>query len=1415
MNLPRLTLLPFVLGLGLALSPITGFSAEAPPAAASAVVSLFDGKTLTGWEGDAKIWRIEDGVITGGSLSETVKRNEFLATTREYGNFIVRFKIKLTGSEGFLNSGFQIRSQRVPGDSEMAGYQCDFGDPTWWGCIYDESRRNKLMAQSDMKALEPVLKRNDWNDYVIRADGARITTWINGVMGVDYTEGDPSIVQTGHMGIQVHGGGKALVQVKDISIEELPPTPRREGAAEPKKSAKVSPLAPADERAAFSLAPGLEMELVVEEDLDKGYGKFVAVQFDQRGRLWTMTAREYPVDANENPGAADALYASKGQDRILIYDIENRGENGQPATFAKEPAVFADGLAIPLGILPYKNGCYTLHGHDIIYLRDENGDGKADKTETILTGFGVQDSHLFPHQFTRAPGGWLWLAQGAFNYSKVAGPDGKIIQFDQTRMAKFRPDGGQFTITSNGPCNIWGLSMNGEGETFIQEANDFGYPVMPFHEYGNYPGCSNAQWKSYAPEFPNLADFRMGGTGLSGLALTDASGSFPAEWSDVMLVANPIINRIQAIRMHRNGDGWRLERLPDVVASGDEWFRPVAMTLGPDGCVYIVDWYNKIISHNEVARNHPDRDKKRGRIWRLKGAAQKGFGVPDFTKMADADLVAKLGSPGVGQSHMAWQTLSDRAPLAPATTAALEAKIQEPSPAKTGSPYPDAARIQAWWTLRGAGVESPASLLVMTKSPSRNVRREAAASAASAALELIRDPDFEVRCTSINTLGASLTTSAPQAGAPDAVLAAMVGAAGPALAEPSRPSSQSGRAIRDGAAYQREFERYLVRMFLESQPTRVTAFLDAGASLPPENLMVASLSLPAAQSAPRVARLLASLQRGPSDEEILRLAEAPADPMVQTALVALVRKPEGLEALLRQKTKFDARSMAPLLTDAARDLLKSNPALALKTITGFSLTSLEPAVAALPLDVPVLTALKELGSTRAELFEPLTKSADPALRDAAISALATTPDRLLPLWTSMNASQRRRCLEALGAQPASAKALVAAVQDGRIAKEELDGPIVDRLQAVLKDDANWKSLLDSMSNLFADVLDLNGSDNAFVATDLKLEGAFTVESWVKLAPGIGNKDSLLGAPEQLDLNFFDGHLRVWTGGGLHDVAVAKKAIAPDAWIHVAVTRDAAGHFQLYLNGEPDAAGTKDDPRPYQGLCIGRSNVPQGTKGQFAEYRIWNTCRSASEIRATFDRTSLNAAGNLPALVYYRPLGAAWDHLNGPARTVRSMDFPVLITPDAAKALDEKFAHYRSLAEKPGDPAKGQVLGAICMGCHLVQGKGGMIGPTLSSAGAMGTESLLRNILTPNAAMEPGYRVYRAELTDGSIREGFLAAQDATSIVMRLPGAEDQRIPKDQLRRGTFTKRSLMPEGLELGFTPEQWSDLFAWLKSLK
>jgi hypothetical protein len=225
--------------------PVIAFSASClAPAFAAGPMSLFDGRTLNGWEGDTHWWRVEDGQIVGGSLTEKLPRNVFLATTRSFQNFELTLKIKITGTEGFINSGVQMRSLRVPGSTEMSGYQVDAGD-AWWGKLYDESRRNKVIAESaDLAAVNAAVKKNDWNEYRIRAEGPRIRSWINGVAALDYTETEPNIAQDGHIAIQAHGNGKVLVFVKDIRIEELPPTPNAptwDKVGHPKELPKKAP----------------------------------------------------------------------------------------------------------------------------------------------------------------------------------------------------------------------------------------------------------------------------------------------------------------------------------------------------------------------------------------------------------------------------------------------------------------------------------------------------------------------------------------------------------------------------------------------------------------------------------------------------------------------------------------------------------------------------------------------------------------------------------------------------------------------------------------------------------------------------------------------------------------------------------------------------------------------------------------------------------------------------------------------------------------------------------------------------------------------------------------------------------------------------------------------------------------------
>jgi Domain of Unknown Function (DUF1080) len=190
--------------------------------AGAAQTPLFDGKTFTGWEGNIeKIWRIEDGMLVAGSLSEATPRNEFLATTASYKNFILRLDFKLEGTEGFLNSGVQIRSVRVAKPAnEMSGYQVDIGKD-YTGSIYDESRRNKTIAKPDADIIKKTEKVGDWNHYEIRCQGPRIVVALNGVQTVDFVEADASIPLNGKIAVQIHGGGKAIVRFRNLTIVPL------------------------------------------------------------------------------------------------------------------------------------------------------------------------------------------------------------------------------------------------------------------------------------------------------------------------------------------------------------------------------------------------------------------------------------------------------------------------------------------------------------------------------------------------------------------------------------------------------------------------------------------------------------------------------------------------------------------------------------------------------------------------------------------------------------------------------------------------------------------------------------------------------------------------------------------------------------------------------------------------------------------------------------------------------------------------------------------------------------------------------------------------------------------------------------------------------------------------------------------
>jgi HEAT repeat protein len=182
--------------------------------------SLFDGRSLAGWEGNTNVWRVRDGVIVGGSLQGN-PQNEFLGTLKSYTNFFLRLEYKLVGTEGFVNSGVQFRSVRLSNPpNEMKGYQADIG-AGYSGCLYDESRRNRHLARPSDDTIKRLEKVGDWNLYEVRGEGRHVQVWLNGEKTVDYTEPDTSLSQEGVFGLQIHGGCKAEVSFRNITVEEL------------------------------------------------------------------------------------------------------------------------------------------------------------------------------------------------------------------------------------------------------------------------------------------------------------------------------------------------------------------------------------------------------------------------------------------------------------------------------------------------------------------------------------------------------------------------------------------------------------------------------------------------------------------------------------------------------------------------------------------------------------------------------------------------------------------------------------------------------------------------------------------------------------------------------------------------------------------------------------------------------------------------------------------------------------------------------------------------------------------------------------------------------------------------------------------------------------------------------------------
>jgi len=353
---------------------------------------------------------------------------------------------------------------------------------------------------------------------------------------------------------------------------------------------------PEETQKALHVPPGFEVQLVAAEpDIQKPLN----IAFDDRGRLWVTDTVEYPYAAEEGVTPRDSVK--------ILSDF---GTDGR----ARKIETFADGLNIPIGVLPLPSARAALvHGIPNIYLlRDDDGDGKADVKEAYYGVIGHQDTHGMTNSFTWGFDGWIYACHGFANTSTVAGKDGRAITMNSGNVYRLRPDGSHLEQITHGQVNPFGLAFDPMGNLYSCDCHS--RPIYQLIRGGYYPSFGKPDdGLGFAPE---MVSHDHGSTGIAGISYY-AADQFPEKYRGAVFIGNVVTNRINLDQVEWRGSSPKGIEQPDFLWSEDNWFRPVDIELGPDGALYVADFYNRIIGHYEVPLTHPGRDRTSGRIWRI------------------------------------------------------------------------------------------------------------------------------------------------------------------------------------------------------------------------------------------------------------------------------------------------------------------------------------------------------------------------------------------------------------------------------------------------------------------------------------------------------------------------------------------------------------------------------------------------------------------------------------------------------------------------------------------------------------------------------------------------------------------------------------------------------------------------------
>ena len=798
------------------------------------------------------------------------------------------------------------------------------------------------------------------------------------------------------------------------------------------------PVDPAESRKHMVAPEGFVIELFASEPQIQG--KPICMNWDERGRLWISESIDYPNELQPK---------GKGRDRIKI--LEDTDGDGR----ADKATVFADNLSIPTSILFARGGAIVHQAPDTLFLKDTDGDGKADVREVLFSGWGTNDTHAGPSNMRWGLDNWIW---GIVGYSGFRGTiAGERFQFTQG-FYRFKPDGMKFEFLRSTNNNSWGVGLSEEGLLFGSTANRNPsiYMPIPNRYYESVRGWSSSVLSSIADthlfkaitEKVRQVDHHGGYTAAAGHALYTARAYPKTYWNRTAFVAEPTGHLVGVFALNREGADVHSNNPWNILASDDEWTAPTMAEVGPDGQVWVIDWYNYIVQHNPTPAGFQTgkggayetdlRDKSHGRIYRVVNQASLSRPVKPLS-LAGASpetLVAALAN-----DNQFWRMHAQRLLVERGKTDVLPDLYKLARDTSIDAIGLNAGAIHALWTIHGLGAldgktpEATAVAAAALKHPSAGVRRNAvqvlprdeAAVAAILKAGLLDDRDAQVRLAAL--LALADRPASPEAG--EAIALAL-----------ARPENASDRWLPDaatsaGAANDRFFLKALATLKKPPQGIEKSAAIVAehyARGGPAETVGALAGSLVNAD--PAVARaIVAGLANGWPKDRRADLNEATEEALGQL----LKGLPAGSKGqLIRLATVWGSKGFTKYANETSQALLsavsdeaapESERVASARQLIGFRgddprvVDSLLDAIT--PRSTPTLASglIETLGDSESEAVGP---------------ALVERSVRLVP-------SARSAALRVLLQRPKSTAALLDGIDKGQVALTELT---LDQKQAL-------------------------------------------------------------------------------------------------------------------------------------------------------------------------------------------------------------------------------------------------------------------------------------------------------------------------------------------------------------------------------